>query len=195
MARSGHCVHLMCPPIVLASPQPPLGRGDLVDELARAGPDLLPGYAFATGAPAGEVDIAIALGDCEIPIRAARHVRLNASPWSGLLGDETARDVWDGGLWPLIGVCQCADAAEASNSSKRTAPSDFSKNWFKKIIKSEAEGPGGGEAMQIDAEARNRFHVSATLSRLGKERLKALAERQDVPDSALPPLDEKKIPA
>ena len=37
MARSGHNVHLVCPPVELVGPQPPLGRGDLVEELARVG--------------------------------------------------------------------------------------------------------------------------------------------------------------
>src|SRR5690348_4752153 len=44
MARSGHHVHVVCPPVTLVGPQPPLGRGDLVEELARVGADMLPGY-------------------------------------------------------------------------------------------------------------------------------------------------------
>jgi hypothetical protein len=121
MARSGHRVHLMCPPVVLAGPQPPLGRGELGEELARAGTDLLPGYAFAPEAPAGEIDVAIALGDSAISVRAARHVRLNASPWSGRLGDETAKDIWDGGWWPLGGMAAAGlAAAEAFKTSMRT---------------------------------------------------------------------------
>jgi hypothetical protein len=121
MARSGHGVHLMCPPVVLAGPQPPLGRGDLVEELARAGTDLLPGYAFTAGTPAGEVDIAIALGDSAIQVCAARQIRLNASMWSGRLGGETAKDVWDGGSWPLGGMVAAGlAAAEAFKASMRT---------------------------------------------------------------------------
>jgi hypothetical protein len=121
MARSGHSVHLMCPPVVLAGTQPPLGQGDLVEELARAGTDLLPGYAFTTGTPAGEVDIAIALGDSAIGVRAAHHIRLNASTWSGRLGDGTAKNVWDGGWWPLGGLAAAGlAAAEAFKASMRT---------------------------------------------------------------------------
>jgi hypothetical protein len=120
MARSGHRVHLICPPVALVGPQPPLGRGELVVELARVGADLLPGYSFAPGAPVGEVDIAIALGNSEISVRAARHIRLNASPWSGRLADQTAGDMWDGGLWPLGGMAAAGlAAAEAFKTSMR----------------------------------------------------------------------------
>jgi hypothetical protein len=118
MARSGHDVYLLCPPVALTGPQPPLGRGELVEELARVGRDLLPGCAFATEAPAGEVDIAIALGDSEISLRAARHIRLNASPWSARLGDGSAMDSWDGGWWPLGGMAAGGlGAAEAFKAS------------------------------------------------------------------------------
>jgi hypothetical protein len=121
MARSGHRVHLICPPVVLAGRQPPLGRGELVEELARAGADLLPGYAFALEAPAGEVDIAIVLGDSAISVRAARHVRLNASAWSGRLGDETTKEVWGGDWWPLGGMAAAGmAAAEAFKTSMRS---------------------------------------------------------------------------
>jgi len=119
-ARSGHRVYLRCPPVALAGPQPPLGRGELVEELARAGADFLPGYAFATAAPEGEVDIAIALGDSAIPVRARRRVRLNASPWSGRLDDETAKEIWHGGWWPLGAMAAGAmGAAEAFKASIR----------------------------------------------------------------------------
>jgi hypothetical protein len=118
MARSGHRVHLMCPPVVLAGPQPPLNRGDLVEELVRVGPDLLPGYAFGPAAPTGDVDIAIALGDSAISVNAARHVRLNASPWSGRLSGETAKEFWDGDWWPLGGMVAAGlAAAEAFKTS------------------------------------------------------------------------------
>jgi ThiF family protein len=121
MARSGHQVQLVCPPVALVGPQPPLGRGDLVEELARAGVDLLPGYRFATGAPVDEVDIAIALGNSEISVRAARRIRLNAAPWSGRLGDQTASNIWDGGLWPLGSMAAAGlAAAEAFKTSMRT---------------------------------------------------------------------------
>jgi hypothetical protein len=120
MARSGHRVHLMCPPAALAGPQPPLGRGELVEELVRAGADLLPGYAFTAGAPAGKFDIAIALGDSPISVRAARHIRLNASPWSGYLGDESVMGTWDGVWWPLGGMAVAGlAAAEAFKTSMR----------------------------------------------------------------------------
>jgi hypothetical protein len=116
MARSGHDVHLVCPPVALAGPQPPLGRGELVEELARVGHDLLPGRAFATGAPAREIDLAIALGNSEIPVRAARQLRLNASSWSGCLCDRSSMDIWDGDWWPLGGMAAAGLAAgEAFN--------------------------------------------------------------------------------
>jgi hypothetical protein len=120
MARSGHRVHLMCPPVALVGPQPPLARGDLVEELARVGADLLPGYNFATGA-VGDFDTVIAVGNSEISVRAARYIRLNATPWSGRLGDGTAKDIWDGGLWPLGGMAAAGlAAAEAFKTSMRT---------------------------------------------------------------------------
>lgn len=120
MARSGHRVHLMCPPVDLAGPQPPLGRGDLVEELTRAGTDLLPGYAFAPKPPAGEVDIAIALGDSAISVRAARYIRLNAVDWGGRLGDGAANGSWDADLWPLGGMAAAGlAAAEAFKISMR----------------------------------------------------------------------------
>lgn len=111
MARSGHSVHLMCPPVALAGPQPSLGRGELVEELSRAGADLLPGYAFTNGGSVDEFDIAIALGDSAIPVQAARHVWLNASSWSGRLGDESAKYIWSGKSWPLGGMAAAALAA------------------------------------------------------------------------------------
>jgi ThiF family len=118
MARSGHRVHLISPPVALAGPQAPLDRGDLVEELVRAGADLLPGYAFAPEAPTGEVDIAIALGDSAISVRAARHIRLNASHWSGRLGDETTKELWGGDWWPLGGMAAAGlAAAEAFKTS------------------------------------------------------------------------------
>lgn len=130
MARSGHHVHLMCPPVAQVGPQPPLGRGELVEELARVGADLLPGYSFATRAPVAEVDIAIALGNSEISVRAARHIRLNATPWSGRLVDQTASDIWDGGLWPLGGMAAAGlAAAEAFKTSMRTLAHAARNRW------------------------------------------------------------------
>ena len=120
MARSGHEVHLVCPSVALAGPQPPLGRGDLVEELVGVGHDLLPGWAFGTDAAAGEFDLAIALGDSAIPVRAARHVRLNAGSWSGRLTDASATDLWDGGCWPLGGMAAAGLAAgEAFKTAMR----------------------------------------------------------------------------
>jgi hypothetical protein len=120
MARSGHDVHLLCPQAELIGPQPPLGRGELLEELAQVGRDLLPGCVFATAPPAGEVDIAIALGDSEIPVRAARHIRLNATPWSGRLGGEATTDMWQGGWWPLGAMAAAGlGAAEAFKASMR----------------------------------------------------------------------------
>jgi hypothetical protein len=120
MARSGHRVHLICPCVALAGPQPPLGAGELIEELARAGADLLPGYAFATEAPAGEVDFAIALGNTAISVQAARRIRLNAGLWSGRLGTERATEIWNGSAWPLGGMAAAGlAAAEAFKTSMR----------------------------------------------------------------------------
>jgi hypothetical protein len=120
MARSGHRVYLLCPRIALMGQQPPLGSGYLVEELVRVGADLLPGYAFTTEAPEGKVDIAIALGNAAIPVRAARRIRLNAGAWSGCLGDDRATGVWNGGPWPLGGMAAAGlGAAEAFKASMR----------------------------------------------------------------------------
>jgi two-component sensor histidine kinase len=52
------------------------------------------------------------------PIRAARQIRLNASSWSGRLGDGSATDIWDGGWWPL-GAMAAANLAGAGRGRNR----------------------------------------------------------------------------
>jgi hypothetical protein len=79
MARSGHQVHLMAPNIAMIGPQPPLALGAIMDRLVSAGGDLLPSMHFKVGKPNGEVDLAIALGNSPIPVRARQYTRLNAT--------------------------------------------------------------------------------------------------------------------
>lgn len=130
MARSGHEVHLVCPPAALARSQPPLGRGDLVEELARVGHDLLPERAFGIDAPAGKFDLAIALGDSAIPVRAVRQVRLNAGSWSGRLTDANATGLWDGGWWPVGGMAAAGLAAgEAFKTAMRKLAHVARNSW------------------------------------------------------------------
>jgi hypothetical protein len=99
MARSGHRVHLICPAIAMIGPQPPLGQGDLLSELVRVGADLIPGIEFDTRPPTGEVDVAIALGNSGVAVKASRLIRMNASPWAGRISTEAA--AWDAEWWPL----------------------------------------------------------------------------------------------
>jgi hypothetical protein len=108
MARSGHRVHLLCPDIPLLGPQPPLAAGRLLTELMRTGADLLPGVPFKAEQSTGEIDLAIALGDSEIPIDARRRFRLNAESWRGRLEREGDCVRWQAGSWPLGGMAAAA---------------------------------------------------------------------------------------
>ena len=94
---------MICPRVALAGPQPPLGRGELRrGATERVGFDLLPDCAFATGIPGpAAFDLAVALGNSAIPVRAALNIRLNATSWSGRLDHASLMENWDGGSWPL----------------------------------------------------------------------------------------------
>jgi hypothetical protein len=111
MARSGHQVYLLCPDVPLAGPQPPLSQGHLVAQLMRVGTDLLPNIQFVAGPPDGEADIAIALGDSKISIRARRCIGLNAESWSGSITPQDRAVRWKAGQWPLGGMVAAALAA------------------------------------------------------------------------------------
>jgi hypothetical protein len=67
----------------------------------RFGRDMLPGIEFTAGAASDEVDLAIALGDCPIEVRARRRIRLNAEPWAGLITREHHMRRWSTSWWPF----------------------------------------------------------------------------------------------
>jgi hypothetical protein len=108
MARSGHQVYLLSPDPMLAGRQPPLASGQMLTELMRTGADLLPGVSFMTEYPSDEIDLVIALGSSEIPVRARRRARLNATPWAGSLLPDCNAGAWGGGEWPMGGMVAAA---------------------------------------------------------------------------------------
>jgi hypothetical protein len=111
MARSGHQVYLLCPDTPLAGSQPPLAQGRMIEQLVRIGADLLPGVQFIVETPAAEIDLAIALGNSKISIRARRCISLNAESWSGRIAPQNDAVLWKAGRWPLGGMVAAALAA------------------------------------------------------------------------------------
>jgi hypothetical protein len=111
MARSGHQVYLLCPDVPLACPQPPLSQGRMITQLLQVGADLLPGIQFVTEPPDGEADMAIALGDSKLSVRARRCISLNAESWSGRIAPQDRAVRWQAGQWPLGGMVAAALAA------------------------------------------------------------------------------------
>jgi hypothetical protein len=111
MARSGHSVFLLAPDAPLIGPQPPLQPGRMVEQLLRVGKDMLPGVEFVAGDPAEEVDLAIALGDSAIKVRARRRIRLNAEPWAGVIAREDHMQRWNTPWWPFGALAAAAIAA------------------------------------------------------------------------------------
>lgn len=112
MARSGHKVFLLAPDVEMIGRQPPLRPGRMIDQLLRTGADLLPGIEFAIDPLAGEIDLAIALGNSPVPIQARRCIRLNATSWAGQIQREADFTSWNAGDWPL-GAMASAGLASA----------------------------------------------------------------------------------
>jgi hypothetical protein len=111
MARSGHQVHLLCPDAPLNGPQPPLSNGQMISQLVKLGADLLPGIQFSVGPPRSGVDLAIAVGDSKIPVRARRQISLNAASWSGRIDAPEKATRWVAENWPLGAMTTAAMAA------------------------------------------------------------------------------------
>lgn len=104
LARSGHRVHLVAPDVKLAYIQPPLRVGRLIDGLLCCGADILPGYEFAVGPPAQDVDLCIVFGDSR-PVGGARRVMfVIANDWSARIGKMGER-------WPLLSANPCGGMA------------------------------------------------------------------------------------
>jgi hypothetical protein len=101
MARSGHQVFLLAPDVPMLAPQPPLQPGNMIEQLAKVGRDLLPGIEFKIGEPETEVDLAIGLGDTPFHVRARRRIRLNAEPWAGIIMREDQPSHWRAAFWPF----------------------------------------------------------------------------------------------
>ena len=120
MARSGHQVSLQAPDVPMLAPQPPLQPGNMIEQLAKVGKDLLPGIEFNIGEPEGEVDLAIGFGDTPFNVSARRKIRLNAEPWAGVIMHENQPSSWGATFWPFgaLAACQSAfkfDPVSASN--------------------------------------------------------------------------------
>jgi len=101
MARSGHQVSLQAPDVPMLAPQPPLQPGNMIEQLAKVGKDLLPGIEFNIGEPEGEVDLAIGFGDTPFNVSARRKIRLNAEPWAGVIMHENQPSSWGATFWPF----------------------------------------------------------------------------------------------
>ncbi|MBI3699655.1 MAG: ThiF family adenylyltransferase [Afipia sp.] len=120
MARSAHHVYLLAPDLTLVGVQTPLGGGSIIAELLKIGTDLLPGVAFSTDIPDTIIDLAIALGDSNVPLRARHEVTINADNWCGHLTSPQNATPWNAGQWPLGGMMAAAmAAAEAFKISMR----------------------------------------------------------------------------
>lgn len=126
MARSGHQVYLLCPDLPLAGPQPPLGQGQMIEQLRAIGADLLPGVEFITERPTTEIDLAIALGDSLISVYAHRRMSLNAERWAGRITPESSAAVWNANWWPVGGMAAGALAAgEVFKAAMQKLAGDF----------------------------------------------------------------------
>jgi hypothetical protein len=111
MARSGHRVHVLAPDVPLLGAQPPLASGSLIAGLMEVGRDLLPGVTFSTETPTGDIDLAVAVGDSSVPVRANQHISLNCDNWSGTIAGAAKTTRWSGGDWPMGAMAAGAMAA------------------------------------------------------------------------------------
>jgi hypothetical protein len=111
MARSGHKVHLFAPNIPLVGAQPPLTAGPLLDALLELGRDMLPDMSFECASAEIQFDLAFALGNSPIAVRAQRILRLNADPWAGLLTSDPVGEAWRAPWWPFGAMAAAALAA------------------------------------------------------------------------------------
>lgn len=120
MARSGQGAHLIAPDVPMAGAQPPLRTGPLVSRLQHAGAYLIPGVNFSIGDDGRDYDLAIALGNSPIPVRAGRVLRLNATAWAGRIDLSSAGMPWQAGAEPLGGLTAAAlGATEAFKVAMR----------------------------------------------------------------------------
>ena len=108
MARSGHHVYFLAPDVPLVGTQPPMKSGHMVEQLIRIGTDMLPDVTFSTKPPADEIDLALALGNSPITVRARRRIRLNAEPWVGRIAREDDSSPWSANWWPLGAMAAAA---------------------------------------------------------------------------------------
>ena len=111
LSRSGHQVFLAAPDTHLIGPQPPLGTGDLVEQLLVTGSGLLPGVAFKRGLPKRPVDLAIVLGSTAWKGEPARTLKLFARDWFAKITRASANSTWPDTSWPIGGMAAAALAA------------------------------------------------------------------------------------
>jgi hypothetical protein len=100
----------------------------MIEHLVRIGADLLPGVQFLTERPAGEIDLAIALGNSEIAVGARRTLSLNAEFWSGEITPQNRAARWKAGQWPLGGMAAAALAATEAFKCAIRKLDQFAKN-------------------------------------------------------------------
>jgi hypothetical protein len=111
MARSAHQVFLMAPNVPLVGPQPPLQPWPMIDALVEIGGDMLPGIGFSVRPAEDEVDLAVALGDSPIKVKARRVIRINAEPWSGIIEPADRPRRWAVNWRPFGALAAAALAA------------------------------------------------------------------------------------
>jgi len=122
LARSGHRVYLTAPNVALLGNQPPLASGKILDQLDKAGQNLLPGVSFSVDNAPPAVDLAILFGDTPWTGQAIRAVRLNATSWQAQIMPVESGKIWSAKNWPIGGMGAAAlGAAEAFKIAMRRA--------------------------------------------------------------------------
>lgn len=101
MARSGHEVWIAAEEVAMLGAQPPLNQGPLLQALADAGDDLLPGRSIRIGAPLA-ADLAVTFGQAKPLPYIDRTLAIDATDWAASLGEQPGG--WSGGAWPLGAV-------------------------------------------------------------------------------------------
>lgn len=111
LARSGHRVRLAAPELMLHGAQPPLGNGDMMEQLQIIGKMLLPGISFEIGMPKRTSDLTIILGDAPWSADSDQTIRIRATAWQVRLTPGEVRREWPNEDWPMGGMAAAALAA------------------------------------------------------------------------------------
>jgi hypothetical protein len=110
LARSGHRVYLAAPKTTLLGPQPPLEKGELLEQLQIVGQDLLPGIVIESGLPQHS-DLTIIFGDSPWAGNSDRAIRIRATAWQARLTPAEVGREWPNEDWPMGGMAAAALAA------------------------------------------------------------------------------------